>query len=128
MGLLKACGFAALLFQSACASGEVDYTPNGNSSLLSEDYLGLCEVFAVVESETLINTCVSAPAVLVVGCSTINITEPTCITTIVTVSSTITEDVGNVDVQTNVSPQGIVAAPAEMTQIVEAVPYAPPSP
>ena len=65
----------------------------GSSILFGGDYLpGLCQVFTVVESESVINTCVSAPEAIVVGCSTIYLTEPTCIATIVTVSSTVTED------------------------------------
>jgi hypothetical protein len=94
MALLKACFIAALAVSQAHADGGLGYSENGNgNSSLMEEYLeGFCKVVTVVESETLVNTCVSTPAILVVGCSTINITEPTCITTVITISSTITEN------------------------------------
>lgn len=94
MAVLKV-GLAALAVAiSHVSSSPAPYgqSENVNASLpLGQMGEGLCEVFTVVESETVVKTCVSTPAVIVVDCTTINLAGPTCIDTTLTVSSTLTE-------------------------------------
>lgn len=86
----------AIAFRAASCSQNATYDLNSE--------LGLCQVFTVVESPVIIQTCFPTNTVLSIdGCTTIEIAGPTCIDTTVISSSTLTSS-EDASVPTNTFP------------------------